>query len=259
MNSCQTNLRKWENFADAYENSFEIYSKILYELIVPLIPLHDSCIILDSGCGSGVGIQTLQDSGRNLQIYGNDFSKSMISRARARVLRYPVDLCVADCLHLPYPDTFFDRYLANLTLHAVSDHKKMISEAYRVLKPEGKAVFTYPLFIGNTDILAILHGALRTIKIGPKNHDPSKYLKNIGSLGFESRFFDTNLGMNFSNGKEAAEFIMPLREVAKLKGSEEYHHVLHFVTQKVEECIKIGCSITLGIRIVISTKISLDE
>lgn len=43
---------------------------------------------------------------------------------------------------LPFPDTCIDTYIANLSIHVVNDHKKMIAEAYRVLEDGGVAGFT---------------------------------------------------------------------------------------------------------------------
>lgn len=44
--------------------------------------------------------------------------------------------------NLPYPDNYFDCYIANLSLMIVNDHRNQISEAYRVLQQGGIAGFT---------------------------------------------------------------------------------------------------------------------
>ena len=42
----------------------------------------------------------------------------------------------------PFPDQWFTSYVANLVLHLVEDPRAMISEAYRVLRPNSIAAFT---------------------------------------------------------------------------------------------------------------------
>ena len=49
---------------------------------------------------------------------------------------------VANNEKLPFPDAYFDCYMANLSLMIVNDFNKQISEAYRVLEEGGCAGFT---------------------------------------------------------------------------------------------------------------------
>ena len=255
MNETNNTSRKWENFADAYENSFEIYNKIVFELMIPLIKFDSSQILLDSGCGSGICIELLQKLHKNFQAYGNDFSKSMINKARSKNLQN-TEFIVANCLNLPYPCSFFDRYIANFSLHTVSDQGKMISEAVRVLNNNGRAGFSYPTLNENTDILKILHKALRNIKIGPKGINIFKSIDIIIDTGFKNvHYFDTNIGLDLENGQQAADFIKPLKEVAKLKGSTKYDIVLDYVSTKAQNYLNEGKCLTLGARIVIADKI----
>ena len=44
---------------------------------------------------------------------------------------------VADAMSLPFPDETFDSYTSQLTIPVVPEPKKMVSEAYRVLKKGG--------------------------------------------------------------------------------------------------------------------------
>ena len=50
--------------------------------------------------------------------------------------------CLADNMRLPFPNSFFDCYISNLSLMIVPDYRLQISECFRVLKPNSKACFS---------------------------------------------------------------------------------------------------------------------
>jgi ubiquinone/menaquinone biosynthesis C-methylase UbiE len=246
--------QKWVNFTDAYENTFEVYSKVAFQLLAPFVEITPDCVVLDSACGSGVGVEILKSIDDRVQIYANDFSKSMITKVMSKGF-FNVQAVVANSLCLPYPDSFFNRYIANLALHVVSDHKKMIQEAHRVLKSGGKAIFSYPVAKGKNDILYILCKALRTLKIGPRSNTASKYFKSIKSSEFRNiRTFESAVGTHIETGDQAVELIKPLQDIAKLKDTDKYHHVLQLIALKAQKRINQGKAIILGIKFVIAYK-----
>lgn len=254
MDSEVKTLRKWENFADAYENSFEIYSKIVFTQFLPLLHLQVSEKVLDAGCGSGIGIEILQQQCLNLEIYGIDLAKSMIAKAHAKPGMENSIITVGNLTNLPYPSSFFDKYISNFSLQVVANWEKMLQEAYRVLTPSGTSIFSYPKIKEKNDILSIFHKALRTVKIGPKQQNAFKFIKGMEKIGFQTRYFDCSLGMDFANGKQASEFIKPLKELAKLMGTEKYEKVLEIVEEKARFCISSGMQIVLEVRVVIACK-----
>lgn len=50
--------------------------------------------------------------------------------------------CQANNECLPFPDNYFEAYLAPLSLMLVHNHRNMIAEAFRVTKPGARSVFT---------------------------------------------------------------------------------------------------------------------
>ena len=68
---------------------------------------------------------------------------------------------VADNMDLPFTDGIFDSYIANLSLFAVPDKQKMVNESFRVLKPEGKAVF---ITWGRTENMSYFNASLSVLK-----------------------------------------------------------------------------------------------
>jgi malonyl-CoA O-methyltransferase len=94
--------------------------------------------VLDLGCGTGRHSLWLAAAGAI--VTGVDFSEGMLSEARRKPGADAVRFIVHD-LHLPLPfDAAFDLVVSGLVLEHLSDLDHFFAEAYRVLKPKGKAV-----------------------------------------------------------------------------------------------------------------------
>jgi len=108
----------------------------------------DTDLILDAGCGKGRNIETIL--GLGLNIVGCDSDLSTIQTLQQK---HPtIDLRVNDLSDLSYQNSIFNHIICNAVLHFANDidqFKKMISELYRVLKPNGT------LFIRMTSIFGI--------------------------------------------------------------------------------------------------------
>lgn len=101
------------------------------------LPLGKRLRVLDLGTGlaylAGVAATLGHDA------YGVDIAPRMIERARERIdrLGLTVDLQVADCDALPFPDTFFDAVTERNVIWTMPDPARTLSEIRRVLKPYG--------------------------------------------------------------------------------------------------------------------------
>lgn len=97
--------------------------------------------ILDLGCGTGRHTSWLAAAGADVTAV--DFSNGMLARARAKPGASFVHFVVHD-LHqpLPFPAESFDRIVCGLVLDHVIDLPGLLSEARRVLRPAGSAVFS---------------------------------------------------------------------------------------------------------------------
>ncbi len=96
--------------------------------------------VLDLGSGSGRHLTKI----RNGKMYLVDFSEKMIELAKERAKEKKIDaeFFVADLTKLPFEDNFFDYAISISALHCLnlSEHKKAISELYRVIKPKAKVL-----------------------------------------------------------------------------------------------------------------------
>ncbi|MFG2092775.1 class I SAM-dependent methyltransferase [Streptomyces sp. NPDC048612] len=131
-------LRKlWQEYAPRYDRDIGLLERML----------------LDDGrswvCGQAKGdvLEVAIGTGRNLEFYpagisltGLDLSPAMLDQARDRAgtLGLEVELREAEAHAMPFPDDSFDTAVCTLGLCSVPDHRAVIAEMYRVLRPGGR-------------------------------------------------------------------------------------------------------------------------
>lgn len=95
---------------------------------------------LDLGCGTGIFTIWLAKQG--LDVTGIDLSSEMLAKAREKAQRQ--DLAIhwiqADINRLPFERETFDLVIGNIVLEFVENPEKVVAEALRVLKKDGRLV-----------------------------------------------------------------------------------------------------------------------
>ena len=98
--------------------------------------------VLELGCGTGANLEFYPATVKSLQlIEPNRTMRQMLDKT---LLRYPhLQVTTLDCSGelLPFPDHHFDSVVSTLVLCSVKNPQQMLSETYRVLKPNGKLIF----------------------------------------------------------------------------------------------------------------------
>ncbi|MCC9135224.1 class I SAM-dependent methyltransferase [Pontibacter silvestris] len=110
--------------------------------------------LLDAGCGNGRNIKYLIQAG--LDVFGADVSEVAIQELQELAARIAPHLpqenfTVSDLRSLPYPDACFDVVLCSAVLHfAKSENhfREMVTELWRVLKPDGMLFCRFSTTIG---------------------------------------------------------------------------------------------------------------
>jgi len=101
--------------------------------------------ILDMCTGTGTNAIAIAKTNRNAEVTGIDISKEMLTMARQKLEKDStanVKVYEMDAANMRFSKDAFDIVLISLVLHELSDDlaAKMISEAKRVLKPNGKLI-----------------------------------------------------------------------------------------------------------------------
>jgi SAM-dependent methyltransferase len=128
----------WQRVADKYDS---VWSTSTRQFIPPLLDAAEifaKLSVLDVGCGPGYVSAAAAE--RGAITIGLDFSAEMIAIAKKMFpsLRFQE----GDALSLPFPDSHFDRVLANFALLHLANPELACTEACRVLRPGGKFAFT---------------------------------------------------------------------------------------------------------------------
>lgn len=110
-------------------------------VISPYINSRSNCKLqhLDIGSGTGSLISILHKQHSNLNSRGCDYLKGLINDPTI-----PVDIVDLDNEKLPYEDNSFDIITCTEVLEHLENHRAVLKEVYRILKPGGIATFSTP-------------------------------------------------------------------------------------------------------------------
>jgi SAM-dependent methyltransferase len=99
------------------------------------------CRFLEGGCGRGQWVAYLHS--RGVDVVGLDFAAEALTDLRRR---YPeIEVHTGDVAALPFPDGTFDVYYSGgVVEHFEAGPEKALSEARRVLRPNGVLLITVP-------------------------------------------------------------------------------------------------------------------
>ena len=128
---------QWNQLSDWYEAKCTQMTGKIFRAFVDFLRLSEAKVVVETACGTGNGIAILRSvSPPETKILASDLSDSFVLKASAQ--HFPnTEICIASAEDLPYPDHACDRYVSNLALMLVENPSRMLSEAYRVLRPGG--------------------------------------------------------------------------------------------------------------------------
>lgn len=110
-------------------------------------------IVIDLGSGAGNDCFVARDAvGEEGKVIGIDFTEAMITKARENALKLNysnVNFIHADIDDMPLKDNYADVVVSNCVLNLVPNKDKVLSEIYRVLKPNGHFSISDIVLIGN--------------------------------------------------------------------------------------------------------------
>ncbi len=139
----------WQRAAKAYSflsKHHRKYKENFKALTEPLFPyLNKSMNALEIGCATGQLSHLIIDKVNHLT--ATDFSENMIEICK-KENRSKIEFRLEDGSNLSFEDESFDAVIVSNVLHIVPNPDDIISEAKRVLKPEG--IIFAPIFVHDT-------------------------------------------------------------------------------------------------------------
>jgi ubiquinone/menaquinone biosynthesis C-methylase UbiE len=149
LKSIPTRGRTLDHAAFAYdlvEPFFMLGRQTQYvQKIISFLKLKPEYKVLDLGCGTGVltrAIGDMLDAQSGGVSIGIDAAAKMIAVAKKKRENETCRFELAAAEELPYEDSYFDSVVSSLFYHhlPLDLKEKSLTEAYRVLKPEGRLV-----------------------------------------------------------------------------------------------------------------------
>jgi len=134
------NAEVWTKLARA---GYDVYRDYLNTpAFFDMLPSVDGLKGLDIGCGEGNNTRLLAE--RGARVSAIDISKVFIKHAQERENEQPlgIDYRVASAVELPYADASFDFAASFMCLMDVPETEKVLSEAFRILRPGGFLQFS---------------------------------------------------------------------------------------------------------------------
>ncbi len=107
-----------------------------------LATLNEGDVVLDLGSGGGIDVLlSARRVGPTGKVYGLDMTDAMLSLARANQQKAGatnVEFLKGDIEHIPLPDASVDVIISNCVINLAADKRRVLAEAFRVLKPGGR-------------------------------------------------------------------------------------------------------------------------
>jgi len=133
----------FDQWPEAYDQWFStpigsLVKKYEAELILDLLKPEKGETILDAGCGTGIFILDILSSGS--KVIGLDISLPMLIQAGKKLKGFPFRMVLADMLHLPFPESLFDKVVSITALEFIWDAKAAVGELFRVTRRGGTIV-----------------------------------------------------------------------------------------------------------------------
>lgn len=188
MSFREAELAGWSMRPAGYDQHLSpITSQIIAPIIAALGPIRDQRV-LDVCCGPGHLAGALAAAGATVE--GVDFAPAMVAKAREN---HPsLAFREGDAEALPYPDGAFDHVVCAFGVMHIDRPDAAIAEAFRVLRPSGRYVFTQ--WAKDDEVLTIVlsaiaeHGApVANLPDAPpplRFSDPAECRRALASAGF---------------------------------------------------------------------------
>ena len=141
----------WGEVSSQYAKYRDIYPQEFYQKILDLGLCEDGQMVLDLGTGTGVLPRNLYSYGAKW--IGTDISKEQIQQAQKLSQGMDIDYYEKATENIDFPAESFDVITA-CQCFWYFDHKEVMPNLYRMLKPNGKLLVLYMAWLPYEDKIA---------------------------------------------------------------------------------------------------------
>lgn len=129
---------RWQEAVETYAGYWAALTRQTVPPLLDALRVTRETRLLDVSCGTGHVAAAAASEGAS--VAGVDFSSEMLSRARS--LHPALDFRLGDAESLDFPDESFDAVAINFGMLHFQHPKRALAQAYRVLRPGGRAAYT---------------------------------------------------------------------------------------------------------------------
>jgi SAM-dependent methyltransferase len=174
-----------------------------------LAELHAGETVLDLGSGGGIDVLlSAKRVGPTGKVYGLDMTDEMLVLANAnkdRAGAMNVEFLKGEIERIPLPDASVDVIISNCVINLSADKKKVLAEAFRVLKPGGR--FAVSDVVVRGDVPAKVRASMELwIGCVAGALEEQEFLSLLRAVGFENpsieptRIYKTQDAAGFLSG-----------------------------------------------------------
>ena len=168
------NLKLYGFYAPRYERLFGWLYTRPQRRAVALLNVQAGERVFVPGVGTGMGLTELP---ADAHVTAIDLSPAMLAQAQHRLAGRAIDFAVMDAQQLRFTDGSFDAVLLSLILSVVPDGAAAFREAWRVLRPGGRAVI-FDKFLPEAGRLSLLRRAIGAV-LRVIGTDPNRRLSQL--------------------------------------------------------------------------------
>ena len=170
----QRNQTIYKLWAPIYDKVMGPFAGKARRQAIELLNLRVGEIVLLLGVGTGLDLPHIQ---AGVKVTGIDLSPAMLRKAQDKANGRNVSLLEMNAQALDFPDDSFDVVVLNLILSVVPDGAVAFREAWRVLRPGGRAVIFDKFASEDGRISALRRGVGQIISL--LGTDPNRRLSGI--------------------------------------------------------------------------------
>src|SRR3989338_11199608 len=128
----QINVKFFNLIAGYYDFFFGNWIRKTKKKAINVVKIKDNSKILDAGCGTGNFLKILENSKKNLSLYGIDISREMLRIAKGKLNKPKLEIKSVE--KMGFKDNSFDYVFSVDAFHHYSKPDLVMKNFYKILK-----------------------------------------------------------------------------------------------------------------------------